>query len=447
MLQLTVADALLIPLYFVLLSLGLTFINKRINKDKTLYRYFSRAFKLKLIFALFFGLYSIFLSQGDTAVYFTGGLHFKAIVLDKPHYLFASAQEFGSYYETLDLREENYGFVSAESNLMAMKFVALFSIFSFNNYMVTSMFFSVFSLFGLWYMFKTFQRIYPGLHKAIYVTFLLLPSLLFWGSGILKDTLCLGLLGIGFYNSYLFFFEKKYQVGIFLACLVSFYYLFVIKSYIGIVFLPCFFFWYFLQRISQLRNIMVKALAYSLPLIAILLFLAFADLSKFMPENTVEKLATDILNTQQSYIASTPDDGALLDYGEINPTFAGIMKIIPQALVASLYRPFIWEARKITSLFAAIEGTFLFCFTIYVFFRRGVLNNFRIIASDNSIIFTLTFSILFAIAIGLNCFNLGTLVRYKIPCMPFFILSLILILNRQQVKNVAPASAQKVEAV
>lgn len=435
MLELTAADLFLIPAYLVLLSLLLTLVNKRINKNKTLYRYFSVAFKVKFVFVILFGLFSIFMSPGDTAVFYTGGLDYKHIVLDRPYFLFAPAQEFGSYYETLGLRAENYGFVAAESNLMAMKFVAFFSIFSFNNYMVISMFFSIFSLFGLWYMFKTFYKIYPHFHKAIYLTFLMLPSLLFWGSGIMKDTLCLGFLGIGFYTSYTFFFEKRYELKLLVAFLLCFYCLFIVKSYIAAVFIPCFIFWYFLNYMSTIKSKAIRFICFAVPAMAIIGYLLLGDLSALIPENSVENIAGSIVATQQSYIAFTPDDGALLDYGEIAPTFTGILKIIPKALTASLYRPFIWEARKLTSLFAAIESTFLLCFTVYVFLRKGFIRNFKTIFSDNTIIFTLMFSLVFATAIGLNCFNLGTLVRYKIPCMPFFILSLILILRKNEEKK------------
>jgi hypothetical protein len=434
MLKLTITDILLTPVYLVLFNLGLGFINKRINHNKVIAGYFSKGFKIKLLFGIFFGLFSIFLLPGDTEMYYTGGIDFKNIIFDNPHnlrFLTAPAREFGSFYEAGGYRPENYGYISAESNLMAMKFVALFSLFSFNSYIVISMFFSLFSFFGLWCMFKTFYKIYPRFYTAIFMTFFLIPSVLFWGSGILKDTLCLGFLGIGFYNSYLFFLEKRYHIKTLIAFVISFYCLYTLKSYIAFAFIPCFIFWYLLRTISAIQNKALKLVFSVTPLIILVLYLSLADLSKIIPENSVNTIAENILTTQKNYILTTPDDGALLDYGEITPTLAGILVTMPKALVASLFRPFLWEARKVTSLIAAVEGTFIFCLTIFVFFKKGILFTFKTIVSDSTIFFALIFSLTFATAIGLNCFNLGTLVRYKIPCLPFYILSLILILRKQ----------------
>ncbi|MBC7935315.1 MAG: hypothetical protein H7Y86_08185 [Rhizobacter sp.] len=441
MLELTAIDLILVPVYLVLLSFVLSFINKRINKDKTLIRYFSTGSKIKLVVVIFFGLFSIFLSPGDTAVFYTGGLDYKNIVLDKPHFLFSSAQEFGNYYETQGLRAENYGFVSSESNLMAMKFVALFSLVSFNNYMVICMFFSAFSFFGLWFMFKTFYKMYPGLHKVIFMTFFLIPSVLFWGSGVMKDTLCIGFLGIGFYNAYLFFIQKRYDIKFLFACLISFYCLFVLKSYIAIAFGCSFVFWLFLLKIATLNSIAVKAAVTVIPVLLIGLYLVFGNFNKLVSDFSVEALAENMQANQKNYFLTTPDDGAFIDYGEIVPTVGGIARIIPKALVASLFRPFIWESRKITSLIASIEGSFFFVFTLYVFLRKGILRSLKIVFTNSTISFCLLFAIVFAIAIGLNCFNLGTLVRYKIPCLPFYLFSLILILKKHEEKSVAPLKA------
>jgi len=37
------------------------------------------------------------------------------------------------------------------------------------------------------------------------------------------------------------------------------------------------------------------------------------------------------------------------------------------------------------------------------------------------------FSLIFALFVGATTLNFGTLCRYKIPCMPFFVISLFLI--------------------
>jgi hypothetical protein len=41
--------------------------------------------------------------------------------------------------------------------------------------------------------------------------------------------------------------------------------------------------------------------------------------------------------------------------------------------------------------------------------------------------FLLIFAIVFSFGVGVSTFNFGTLVRYKIPMLPFFVTALILI--------------------
>lgn len=51
--------------------------------------------------------------------------------------------------------------------------------------------------------------------------------------------------------------------------------------------------------------------------------------------------------------------------------------------------------------------------------------------------FCFFFSIVFALFVGSTTLNFGTLVRYKIPCMPFYIIALILILEISKKRKAA----------
>jgi hypothetical protein len=48
---------------------------------------------------------------------------------------------------------------------------------------------------------------------------------------------------------------------------------------------------------------------------------------------------------------------------------------------------------------------------------------FRLLKSP-SLIFCLTFALIFAFAVGVSTFNFGTLSRYKIPLVPYYCLAL-----------------------
>jgi hypothetical protein len=79
-------------------------------------------------------------------------------------------------------------------------------------------------------------------------------------------------------------------------------------------------------------------------------------------------------------------------------------------------------------LLSSMEGLAMLLFVFKIFFTRGgVIKFFTIIFSNPVVFYCIIFSLLFAVFVGISTFNFGSLVRYKIPCMPFFVVALIII--------------------
>ncbi len=56
---------------------------------------------------------------------------------------------------------------------------------------------------------------------------------------------------------------------------------------------------------------------------------------------------------------------------EFDPSAIGLLKAFPFAIVATFFRPFIWEANKLTVFISALESLALLFFTFYVIFKCG----------------------------------------------------------------------------
>ena len=106
-------------------------------------------------------------------------------------------------------------------------------------------------------------------------------------------------------------------------------------------------------------------------------------------------------------------------------------KFLP-AIVVTLYRPFLWEARNIVMLVSAFESLALLMLTLYILYRAGPLNFIRQATSEPVLVFAFLFSIIFAFAVGITSYNFGSLVRYKIPMLPFFISALFIALYKSK---------------
>ncbi len=111
----------------------------------------------------------------------------------------------------------------------------------------------------------------------------------------------------------------------------------------------------------------------------------------------------------------------------MDPTIAGMLKKFPLAVNITLFRPYIWETRKPFQLLNAIEAMLFLWVTIKILFSIGPRKVWKTIGSDPTIQFCLIFTIIFAFAVGLSSGNFGTLSRYRIPCLPFFGIALVLI--------------------
>jgi hypothetical protein len=84
-------------------------------------------------------------------------------------------------------------------------------------------------------------------------------------------------------------------------------------------------------------------------------------------------------------------------------------------------------------------------FTLFVLIKARPMLFFKTIFTNPMVTCCFFYSILFALFIGTTTLNFGTLVRYKIPCMPFYIIALILI-NQKRIDLQQKSSRKKTAA-
>jgi hypothetical protein len=141
--------------------------------------------------------------------------------------------------------------------------------------------------------------------------------------------------------------------------------------------------------------------------------------------------------TQQDLIRGEQYGSNYYNIGEFDESYTGVLSKSPEAIIAGLFRPFIWEANNPVMLVSGIENFLFLIFTIYMGIYMGPFRIIRIISKDPLLFFSLTFAVIFAFSVGLSTANYGAMVRYRIPALPFFINGLILILYfyREEKKN------------
>ena len=124
-------------------------------------------------------------------------------------------------------------------------------------------------------------------------------------------------------------------------------------------------------------------------------------------------------------LAETAPLGSNFSINTSNP-----VTLVPNSLIATFFRPFLWEVKSPVALFSAIESSILLVLTLFFFFKRGIGNYFKLAFADPRLLMCFIFSMVFAVAVGASTSNFGALSRYKIPCMPFYFIMLLLLYKK-----------------
>ena len=442
---LTIWDLILTPFFLVaLIVLAKYQRNKRYPVGHPLRPYFLKGLYVKFAGAILIALvYQYYYGGGDTFQYFK---HTKIINS-------AFNDSFFTWLKVVTRQPvqgnpEVYAYASQmewygdPASYSVPAIGAIFGILCGTNYMPIAILFAYFSFTGVWAMYRTFANLYPKLHKELAVAFLFIPSTFVWGSGIFKDTLCLFGLGWMLYTTFRIFVNRDFSLRNLLMLTFSFYLLATVKLYILLAFLPALSLWLLLSYSYKIKTAGLRFIVTLLFIgVSILGFVFFTGrFAKEMNRYSLERVAETAASTRGWISYSSGDEGSAYDLGEFDPTLIGMLTKFPQAVVVTLFRPFLWESKKIIVLFSALEAIIFLFFTLKAIIRNkwGIFSR---ITKDPNLMFCLVFSLIFAFAVGISTYNFGTLSRYKIPCIPFYA-ALLIILIYQNKQNIVTDNFQ-----
>ena len=428
-----IKDFFITPI-LLLFVFALAYLIRPVVTDKTNVRYFIPGLTVKIIGALSVGLiYQFYYGGGDTFTYFhLGSKYIWEAFKESPSLalklIFAGKEYSGDTFQYAS-KIYTYGDLSS---YFVVRVAGIFDLFTFHTYSATAVLFAVVCFSGMWAMFQVFYRMYPDQHLGMAVAILFVPSVFFWGSGILKDTITIGALGWATFSIYTIFLSKRALIFPVLILLLALYTLYVVKIYILLCFMPAAVLWIFYSRMNAMKNVVVKIMVAPLILClaGILAYYSIIKVGEDNPRYDVENLAsTAKITAEWIHYVSEQQGGSAYSLGDFDYSPGGMVRKFPLAVWVSLYRPYLWEVHNVVMLLSALESLALFLFTGFVFYKVGIARASRIITSNPILIFCFLFSIVFAFAVGISTYNFGSLVRYKIPLYPFFVSGLFILLG------------------
>jgi hypothetical protein len=430
-------DLLLTPLYLPFIFLVALLFRRRLC-DRYTKQYFMPALTLKIIGAICLGLiYQFYYNGGDTYNFFNDSKVIWEAFTHSPVTALRIVFADGEYhYDLYEYTRRIYFYVDSYS-FHVIRLAGFLGFFTFHTYSLIAIFFAILSFTGIWAMYKVFYHLYPHLHKKMAIAVFFIPSVFFWGSGLMKDTITLGALGWAFYGFYFGLINRKNIISNILILVVSLLIIKAIKVYILLCFLPAAFFWVFLAYRAKIKSRALQFLALPFTIVASvpLGYLAIEKVTEDNARYQLENIATTTQITAEWLTQmGTLQKGSVYSLGEFDGTFMGMLSKFPQAVVVTLYRPFIWEVRNPVMLLSALEALFFLYLTIQMFRNFRIKALLKMLNEQPVLLFCFVFSITFAFAVGISSYNFGTLVRYKIPMMPFFLAALYII-QSQAVKK------------
>ena len=378
-------DLFITPLYLLVIYL-LAWVLRPLVTDRYTRKYFLPGLSVKLLGALAVGfIYQFYYGGGDTLNYFhDAGVIWEAF-WDSPSIAFKLIWANGVYEpETFEYASRMW-FYRDPASYGTIRFAGFFSILTFHVYSATACLFAVFSFSGLWVLYLTFYKLYPRLYQKLAWVVLFIPSVFFWGSGLLKDSLTLAAVGWATYAVYKIFIRKEWILIFSIILFMSCWLIYSIKIYILLCFLPAVMIWVFFSKVGQIKSTFFKALLFPVVIIMTLGlgYQVVVKVGEGSHRYNLETLSYTAESTARwlSFVGEN-QGGSVYSLGDYDYSPIGMLKKLPLAINVTLFRPYLWEVRNPVILLSALESLGFFWFTLYVFYKKGVMSTFRHIAVD-----------------------------------------------------------------
>jgi hypothetical protein len=432
----TITDYLLLPIHlFIIFVFASYYRNKYYPNKHPLRKYFMWALGVKIFGGIVVGMiYHYYYKGGDTFYYWYHSLTINSSLQESLVTWFKLITGLGDYYDpAIFTYASKMLWYDSPSDYVVPQVGAFLGLFALNSYLPMTALYSALSFIGVWKLFVVFTKLYPRLIKPMAFAFLFIPSVVFWGSGFMKDTITFSCLGWVTHFIYLIFFENKKIVANSIGAIFFLYIIFTIKSYLVMAFLPAVLLWgvgLLSYKIKDARLVLVARYFLYISAIGGLIIVGGRMQTELFGQYNVESIGYKSFVTRDYlFRISTEQDGSAYSLGDMDPTLLGMLEKAPAGINVTLFRPYPWEARKPIVMISAAEALFFLAFSIAVIFRNNPIRVVQRILADETLQFCIIFTLVFAFAVGISTSNFGSLVRYKIPCLPFYAAFLFIIFN------------------
>lgn len=405
-------------LYLVVFSFLITrikfFTNSGINKFLLVALFAIKIFA-GLAYAWFY-LQPNYHTNSDSFRFYAYSLEETNILLTQPLHFFKDIFSYGYTTTGNVFVGDNSYWNDLKSNII-IKLLAVCNVFSFKNYFINIIFFNFFFFFGLIGFYRVMQSVFTDKKYILIIPVFLIPSFLFWCSGIHKDGLIFSAIGLVFYFFHQLL-QKKFFIKYFIFIILLLALLFFLRNYVALALMIALFTWFIATKTKKIFLVFVS--------IYLLVIAAFFIVPKI---NTQLNFPEIIVLKQQDFSKLT--GGSEVVISKLQPNFKSFVQYFPHALDMAFVRPHITELKNKSYIPAIAEIILFFIVLIFSIIYRN--KNFKI----QPIVFaSIFFSLTLLIIAGYTVTFSGAIVRYRSLALPFLLTPLIGFLDWNKVNKI-----------
>ncbi len=271
-------------------------------------------------------------------------------------------------------------------------------------------------------------------HEQVLFALSLSPTAIVWSCALLKEPVLMCALGPVFLSLRWILDGRRVALATTLlaACSVV---VVLIKPYVLIAVGLGAGAWMFSKTMRSRGNLLIKPVYVAVA--GALVILGFAAASAVLPSLSPDQVADSI--QMQRRVSSKEVGGSNFYLEDADaPTdelpergIISQIRLVPLALVTALFRPVLFESFSALQFLNSLEMAWLSLMFYQVVRRNSWQGLLQRVMTNPALIFCASFCLVLALGTGLSTANLGTLSRYRAPMMPFFLLLLVTLRERQ----------------
>jgi hypothetical protein len=326
------------------------------------------------------------------------------------------------------------------------KIVSLFSLIAANSYLTISIIFATITANVTWRFYELVLKIFPDHNRWVTYAILFIPSLSFWCTGVSKDTLVvISIFSIVTHVFGLILGYQKSKLTSYLLIIFHVWMMYHLRTVVLIsLMIPI-----FIALSSRISNrfrefpFFRRFVQFLIGLVSIGGF--FIGIQSYGDEVSVEKYIKEAEVQTKDFTENKLYTGKKYTIEVTDYSPVGLIKVFPQAILAGLFRPYIWEALSVSLFLNGIESTILI-YLLIKFLTNNRKRRIKMIRENEFLLFSFFFILIFGFITGFSSVIFGVLVRLRAPLLPF--LALLLVIdssdNKTEIEDVSKAELDEI---